>query len=64
MNMLHVTGFASPLDHKEMTKFVSEDLALPEQATVVTRGYYSQRASLRFIDEESATTYLKAFKEA
>eukprot|EP00971_Amphidinium_carterae_P234070 4644786-Amphidinium_carterae.2 len=47
-----------------MSTYVSEHLGLPDQATVVTRGYYSQRASLRFTDEDAASAYLKAFREA
>eukprot|EP00971_Amphidinium_carterae_P052408 1031570-Amphidinium_carterae.1 len=46
MCMLHITGFATPLDHREMSKFAHDELALPSEATVITRGYYSQRATL------------------
>eukprot|EP00971_Amphidinium_carterae_P184196 3657308-Amphidinium_carterae.1 len=64
LTRLHVTGFPLPLSHREMIAFVSDKLALPDSAVVVTRGFYSQRASLRFTDSQAADLFLKDFREA
>eukprot|EP00971_Amphidinium_carterae_P251750 4998258-Amphidinium_carterae.1 len=62
--VLHVTGFASPLSHKEMVAFAKDKLALPSEVKVLTRGYYSQRAALRFPTEHAATSFMELFRQA
>eukprot|EP00971_Amphidinium_carterae_P093429 1848876-Amphidinium_carterae.1 len=60
--VLHVTGFASPLSLKEMVSFAKGTLGLPTEAKVLTRGFYAQRATLRFPTELVATNFLEGFR--